>query len=331
MRLTRKQNVLLTVGAVAGSLCLLSVLMGALFGIKPLMFKSGSMEPTIATGGLALSVPVEGDDIRVGDIVSTENSTGTRITHRVAAVAPADGYTELTLKGDANSVVDAEVYAVSEVDRVFWSAPLLGYAVAWLSSPVTLFLGGLLTAYLLYVAFGPRSRRDSHDGRDADEPTPSAGRRARRPGRRRRGRSLRQVVSMTLATTVIITGGALDVAAPALAQFNDTATAASTFTAGKLATPQDPKCVLRGGLLGIGDGIVLSWSYSGVVPTVGYALTVDGSARDASMASIDLRARDASVSIRARNEAWRSQPLNVSVDYDAGLLGLGASVSCTVV
>ncbi|WP_458116772.1 signal peptidase I [Arthrobacter sp. D2-10] len=348
MRLSLTRNVLLTVGAVLGSLCLIAALAGVLFGIKPLMFKSGSMEPTIATGGLALSVPVPAADIQVGDIVSTENSSGTRITHRVAAVTPADGYAQLTLKGDANDVVDAETYAVTEVDRVFWSAPLLGYAVAWLSSPVALFIGGLLTAYLLYVAFGGRPTRDSHDGSGSDASAPTSGRRARRPGRRRSKHTFRRLTGMTVAGALTLTSGTLLAGAPAWGVFQDEAKAMANFGARTLGLPT-LECDDTGGTLLIlgSEQIALTWSHNhGPIGSTGYVLTkkigstlttVGDYGPSQTSLIVDPSTISSSTTVRvtyelsAKYQNWRSHVARVEAEYRprSGLLGLTpASLNC---
>lgn len=61
-------------------LCLLITLAGILLGAKPLIFRSGSMEPAIPTGSLPLSLPVDVASLRPGDIVSVTNSSDVRIT-----------------------------------------------------------------------------------------------------------------------------------------------------------------------------------------------------------------------------------------------------------
>lgn len=307
MRITGVQNVALTVGAILGSLCLLAALAAFGFGVKPLMFKSGSMEPTIATGALALSFPVSASDIVVGDIVSTENAAGTRITHRVAAVAPAANYTKLTLKGDANDVVDAEIYAVTEVDRIFWSVPLLGYAVAWLSSPVAMFLGGLFTAYLLYVAFGANSRRAESKH---SKQVPIAG--------------------VAAAGVLLLAASTLQGAPAANAVFTSSAAATSTFTAATVSPPQQPKCVLTGDWYN--RRIALSWSHSGVVPASTY--TVEGS--NGAVAStgepkVSLRTSTELVGIKAINGTWSSKELSVNVNYESVWWLFWDRVTCTEV
>lgn len=167
-----RRELALNVGAVAGLICIVIAVGSMLFGIKPLVFRSGSMSPEISTGSLALARTVPADSIRVGDVVSVDNEVGTRITHRVVAVAPfGDGKLSLTLKGDANRVPDRSPYIVSEADRVIGSVPLLGYLAAWLSSKTAIFLGGIVAGALLMLAFGPIRKPGTPASDDATQTT----------------------------------------------------------------------------------------------------------------------------------------------------------------
>jgi signal peptidase I len=162
------RDIALNVGAIAGLICVLAAAASFFFGIKPLIFRSGSMSPEISTGALALSKPVSASELSVGDIVSVENEQGTRITHRVHEIVSADGDSSvLILKGDANQDADISPYTVTEADRVFFTLPGLGYVVAWLSSPIAIFLGGAFVGGLMVIAFRPTSGRKGDDDGDA--------------------------------------------------------------------------------------------------------------------------------------------------------------------
>ncbi len=119
---SRGREIALNLGAIAGLICVLAAAASFLFGIKPLVFRSGSMSPDIPTGALALSKTTPATDLQVGDVVSVENESGVRITHRVHEIVSTDGATStLILKGDANTDADISPYMVAEVDRVFFS------------------------------------------------------------------------------------------------------------------------------------------------------------------------------------------------------------------
>lgn len=232
-KITPLQNRLLTVGAVLGSLCLLVAITAVLVGAKPLVFKSGSMKPTIPTGALGISVPVEAKSIRTGDVISVENAAGVRITHRVVQLAISEDTASVTLQGDANLVPDAEPYVLLDADLVIFHAPLLGYAVAALSSSAGVFAGGLFTAYLLYLAFGTPNRNKA-------ENLPRGGHRAFKAPRRPIDRSSRRaarLTAMAIASASVLSGGALHGATPSQAAFTDRANGTADFAARVLGAP----------------------------------------------------------------------------------------------
>ncbi|WP_336793972.1 signal peptidase I [Gordonia malaquae] len=170
-----RRELALNVGAILGLICIVVAIGSMLFGITPLVFRSGSMSPDIPTGSLALARTVDATDLRIGDVVSVDNEVGTRITHRVVAIENAgDGAVSLTLKGDANRVPDPSPYLVTEADRVIGSVPILGYAAAWLSSKTAIFIGGIVAGALLMLAFGP-IRRSSDTSLTTNEPADNGG------------------------------------------------------------------------------------------------------------------------------------------------------------
>lgn len=72
----RVQEVLLTLGALAGLASIVFFVAGLAFNITPLIFKSGSMSPTIDTGALAFARTVPASEVQAGDIVSVYDSKG---------------------------------------------------------------------------------------------------------------------------------------------------------------------------------------------------------------------------------------------------------------
>lgn len=161
---SRGRELALNIGALAGLVCIIAAAASMFLGIKPLVFRSGSMEPAISTGALALTSPVPADELAVGDVVSVVTSGDVRITHRVTALAPmGDGTVAVTMRGDANNADDPSPYIVNEADRVFAHVDGVGYVVAWLSSPVAIFLGGMVAGALCVIAFGRNRNYDDDD------------------------------------------------------------------------------------------------------------------------------------------------------------------------
>ena len=250
------REIALTAGALAGLLCVLIALAAIIFGITPLVFRSGSMSPAIETGALAISKETPATEVAVGDIVNVTNASGDGITHRVVDIgAVGTDSVQLILQGDANTEADAETYIVDEVGRVVFSVPKLGYAVTWLSGPVAVFLGGVFVGVLIMIAWRPRADEDrDREDRGTDEPG----------GRDSSGGHSKASLTAILAIGTI---GALGLAGTntptTLAAWNDPATATSgTFTTGlpPVPVPGDPTCVDRAGTLFAGAYVTMSWA-----------------------------------------------------------------------
>jgi len=240
----RVWSVLLTGGAVVGSLCLLVALVSALFGVKPLVFRTGSMGPEIPAGALAMARTVDAADLEVGDVVSVHDAEGVRVTHRVVDLQESGEQAVLTLRGDANTVPDAAPYPVAEADRVFWSVPWLGHAVAFLSSPLGLLLLGGSAVALLIVVFRPT-------------PRPTRGKR----------RATRVMVAAPVAAAMIVSQSTTGTAAA----FSDSAAvSSSSIVAGNLHPPTGIDCT-GGGLLGGLPTYVWTAPASGA-PPLGYSV-----------------------------------------------------------
>lgn len=157
--------------AVGGVLCIALVAAALLLNISLIMFKTGSMSPTIPAGSLAVVKQISAEDISVGDVVTVERPGELPVTHRVVAVHPqGTGEALLEMKGDANLQPDPGMYRVQEVRKVLWSAPGLAKTVVWFSNPYVLGSITLGAAVLVLWAFWPR-----HDEDDAVETEPENG------------------------------------------------------------------------------------------------------------------------------------------------------------
>jgi signal peptidase len=167
-------NVLLTIAAIGGLACIVLVVLSMAFDITLLMFKTGSMSPTIPQGSLAVVREIPASEVEVGDVVTVARESNLPVTHRVTSIVDAGANARIiTMRGDANRADDPVPYTVSSVRTVLVSVPGLAYVVAAMSSPVALGLIAFGAAALVTWAFWPSD--------------PSA---IRRPGRHRRRRNL---------------------------------------------------------------------------------------------------------------------------------------------
>ena len=167
--LNRVGHLALSLGAATGVLCLVMTVAGVSWGVRPVIFLSGSMSPTIPAGSLALVRPVPAADLRVGDVVAVP--VGDRqVTHRIVAITRHDGSATLRLRGDANARADDRPHEVVAAPRVLVSVPRAGALLAWLSrTPGVFVLAGyaavLLALLLRRSAPGPSGDRSEGERR----------------------------------------------------------------------------------------------------------------------------------------------------------------------
>ena len=146
-------DVFLWIAAVGGVVSISIVVVSVVFGISLIMFKTGSMSPTIPAGSLAILRKIPASEIRVGDIITLDRANELPITHRVTSVMPQEGeFRAVTMRGDANLSDDASAYVVDRGRIVMLSIPGLSSVVVWFSNPLV--LGGLSVGAALLVTWG---------------------------------------------------------------------------------------------------------------------------------------------------------------------------------
>jgi signal peptidase I len=153
-------QVALTLGAIGGVAVAGITITAARTGMQPLVVRSGSMEPTIATGSMILVKRIDASAIKVGDVLAVERPDHTRVTHRVVAIERRGATAELTMKGDANEDPDPIPVSVNHAYRLAWQVPAVGKTLAWLATaPGGFVMGCIATAYVRRATGGrPRAR-----------------------------------------------------------------------------------------------------------------------------------------------------------------------------
>lgn len=107
-----------------------------LFGTKPYVVLSGSMEPTIPTGAVVFSKAAS--EYKPGDIITFSQNGNKKelVTHRLNEVTGKDGAVTFKTKGDANKSVDSwTVDPKNVVGKVSFKIPFLGYIVNFAQKP----------------------------------------------------------------------------------------------------------------------------------------------------------------------------------------------------
>jgi signal peptidase I len=143
--------------------------------------RSGSMEPALSVGALAV-INTEAADPRAGEVIAYRLPNGALVVHRVVAVVNGEAGTFLATKGDANRDPDASLVPLSAVvGRLQASLPFAGYLLALLGMPIGIVtilsvVGTLLTAIWLLDELEEAERPHAPRGLGASSPFRSAGR-----------------------------------------------------------------------------------------------------------------------------------------------------------
>lgn len=119
----------------------LLIFVPSLWGQKPLVVISGSMEPTLRVGGVLYYEKINIDELDEGDILVYQANDHI-ISHRIVDIIENDFIT----KGDKNNSVDNYLVSSNQVlgKGTNWSIPFIGYYADYIYSH----------KYLLYISLG---------------------------------------------------------------------------------------------------------------------------------------------------------------------------------
>ena len=149
-------------------------LVPAIMGFNLAVVYSGSMEPAMPVGALALMQPIDPFEIEIGDIIAFNpvRDPDTIVSHRVVDILVGSKSLEFRTKGDANE--DPDVYnvpAANVLARINLNLPYLGYALTRIGKYTRSRLGLVLLVCLptlsliiiairdMSVIFSPRRKR----------------------------------------------------------------------------------------------------------------------------------------------------------------------------
>jgi len=119
----------------------LLIFVPTLWGQKPLVVISGSMEPTLKVGGILYYEKINIDELDEGDILVYQANDHI-ISHRIVDIIENDFIT----KGDKNNSVDNYLVSSNQVlgKGTDWSIPFIGYYADYIYGH----------KYLLYISLG---------------------------------------------------------------------------------------------------------------------------------------------------------------------------------
>lgn len=123
----------------------------SIFGYKPFMVLSGSMETEIRKGDLIITKIVDPSALEVDDVIAFRDAAGTVTTHRIIDVVVKDGETYFITKGDNNSSQDRNLVELKDVEGIYVGRiPGIGSIMKKLSEPMTI----VILAFGITLIFG---------------------------------------------------------------------------------------------------------------------------------------------------------------------------------
>jgi len=104
-----------------------------LLGFTPTVIASGSMQPTLNVGDIAITVKTPAKAIKIGDIIQFYRASGEPPTiHRVVDKYRSGGLTWFITKGDANNAPDDPINERQVIGKVILIIPKLGWVSIYL-------------------------------------------------------------------------------------------------------------------------------------------------------------------------------------------------------
>ena len=128
----------------ASALCVFAVLIAGAYGLlghlgyraEPVL--SGSMEPTLPVGSLAVVEQIDAADAKRGDVVmfSTPGQKDSLTTHRIVGIDRQGSRYAYRTRGDANETSDPwQLAPRGSMGKLVVDIPYAGYATKWLAEP----------------------------------------------------------------------------------------------------------------------------------------------------------------------------------------------------
>ena len=140
------------------------------FGYKPMIVLSGSMETSIHTGDLVFVKMVDTTTLKKNDVIAFRNEADTVTTHRIVDIVFEDGKQFFQTKGDANNANDKNLVAMEDIEGLYVGRIAgAGNFLMFMQKPIGLFIVLLVILVIgllwLYIV----SRKDDKKYRKEEE------------------------------------------------------------------------------------------------------------------------------------------------------------------
>lgn len=123
----------------------------AIFGYKPFIVMSGSMESEIWRGDLIFVKTVDGTSLEENDVIAFRTEDNAVVTHRIVKKYNTDPVKYAT-KGDNNDSNDTELVDADEVEgKYVGRIPKVGNWLLFISKPIGMVISVLIAIVIIFI------------------------------------------------------------------------------------------------------------------------------------------------------------------------------------
>lgn len=126
----------------------------SIFGYKMMNILTGSMEPNLNPGDIAVIKDTDPKSILVGDIITFVTEGNIPVTHRVFDIQMQDEVPFFVTKGDANNMHDQDLVSPDNlIGGLSFHIPKAGYIANFIKSPIglSIVIGIILFSFTIRV------------------------------------------------------------------------------------------------------------------------------------------------------------------------------------
>lgn len=133
----------------------------SVFGYKPFMVLSGSMETKIRKGDLIITKIIDPKTLKIDDVIAFRDVENTVTTHRIIDMVERNGETYFITKGDNNSSQDQNLVSLNDVEGIYVGRiPGIGSIMNSLSEPTTIIILVLGVTLIFGIGFTISNKKE---------------------------------------------------------------------------------------------------------------------------------------------------------------------------
>ena len=126
-----------------------------IFGYKPFVVLSGSMQSQINVGDLVFVKEVDINSLKINDVIAFRDKQGFVTTHRIKEIVPQNNDICFKTKGDSNNVSDTDLACSASIEGKYVSkVAKLGNLILFIQQPFgfgVMILSILLVGVIIFI------------------------------------------------------------------------------------------------------------------------------------------------------------------------------------